>query len=121
MFYLVPNRNILPSSFFSLTHEFRLCCFLSQRVTSRSQHASDQTAPKTFASPEEAGKALADAAKSQSQDAILAIFGSGIGGYRLLRQCREDKASLDGFAQGIPGHEPLAETERQQRIVVGGR
>ncbi len=35
-----------------------------------------QAGPKTFASPEDAGKALADAAKAQSQDQILAIFGA---------------------------------------------
>src|SRR5271170_237279 len=56
-------------------------------------------AAKTFASPDEAGKALADAAKSQSQDSILAIFGPGSVDIVSSGNPAEDKASFDGFAQ----------------------
>ena len=63
------------------------------------QSAPAEAAPKTFASPDEAGKALADAAKSQSQDSILAIFGPGSVDIVSSGNPAEDKASFDGFAQ----------------------
>ena len=43
----------------------------------KQKSAAIQAGPKTFASPQDAGRALADAAKAQSQDEVLAIFGSG--------------------------------------------
>jgi Protein of unknown function (DUF2950) len=39
--------------------------------------ASTEAAQKTFASPDDAGKALAEAAKAGSHDALIAIFGPG--------------------------------------------
>jgi len=61
--------------------------------------AASEAVPRAFASPEDAGKALADAAKSQNQDAILAIFGPGSGEIISTGNAAEDKASLDRFAQ----------------------
>lgn len=58
-----------------------------------------QAGPKTFASPEDAGKALADAAKAQKQDQVLAIFGSGSTDIISTGNVAEDDASLNGFAQ----------------------
>ena len=43
---------------------------------SKREPASAAVAPKTFVSPEAAGQALLDAAKSGDQNALLAIFGS---------------------------------------------
>jgi len=60
---------------------------------------STQAGSKTFASPDEAGKALADAAKSQNRDAILAIFGPASAEILSSGDAAEDKASLDGFAK----------------------
>ena len=98
MFYLVPNRNSFASSFFSLTMSFALLLSLTA-CNKQEQNASEQTAPKTFASPAEAGKALADAAKSQSQDTILVILGPGSADIISSGNAGQDKASLDGFAQ----------------------
>src|SRR5450631_158393 len=67
--------------------------------TACNKQAPPEAGPKTFASPDEAGKALADAAKSQSQDAILVIFGPGSRDIISTGNAAEDKASLDGFAQ----------------------
>ena len=58
-----------------------------------------QAGPKTFASPEDAGKALAAAAKAQDQNAILQIFGPASKDIVSSGDATEDKASLDGFAQ----------------------
>ena len=60
---------------------------------------SSQAGPKTFASPQEAGKALADAATSQNQNEISQIFGSGSEAVLSSGEAAEDKASLDGFAK----------------------
>jgi Protein of unknown function (DUF2950) len=60
---------------------------------------SVQAAPKSFASPEEAGKALENAARLQSLDAILVIFGPESKDVISSGNVAEDKASLDGFAQ----------------------
>jgi Protein of unknown function (DUF2950) len=58
-----------------------------------------QTAPKNFASPDDAGKSLFDAAKSGNQDALLAIFGPGAKEIIFTGDAAEDKASLDGFVR----------------------
>lgn len=58
-----------------------------------------EAGPKTFASPDEASKALGDAAKAQSKDAILAIFGPGAEGIMSSGDPAEDKKAVDGFAQ----------------------
>jgi len=98
MFYLIPNRNGFAWSFFSLTMSFGLLLSLTA-CNQQGQPASAQAAPKTFASPAEAGKALADAAKSQNQDTILVILGPGSTDIISSGNAEEDKASLGGFAQ----------------------
>ena len=61
--------------------------------------AAAQAAPKTFAAPDAAGKALVEAAKSQNQDTMLAIFGPGSKDLIYSGDPTEDKASMDGFVQ----------------------
>ena len=58
-----------------------------------------QAGPQTFASPEAAGKALAEAAKAQNQDTMLAIFGPGSKELIYSGDAAEDKASMEGFVQ----------------------
>jgi len=61
--------------------------------------ATAPAGPRTFASPEDAGTALADAAKSQNQDQLQQIFGSGSSDIISSGDAADDKASLNGFAQ----------------------
>ena len=65
----------------------------------RQQSASATAGPRTFASPEAAGKALADATKSQDQKELLQILGPGSADIISTGDAAEDKASLNGFAQ----------------------
>jgi hypothetical protein len=58
-----------------------------------------QATPQTFASPDAAGKALMEAAKSQNQDTMLAIFGAGSRDLIYTGDPTEDKASMEGFVQ----------------------
>ena len=58
-----------------------------------------QAAPKLFASPDEAGKALFDASKSGNQDAVMAIFGQGAKQLVSTSDAAEDKIALENFAK----------------------
>jgi len=53
---------------------------------------------QTFTSPEDAGKALAQAAKSQSRDQIITILGPGSAEMIASGDPVKDKAALEGFA-----------------------
>jgi hypothetical protein len=76
-----------------------LCLLLSLTACKKQEPATNEAAPKTFASPDDARKALADAAKSQNQDALIAIMGPGSSDIVSSGDAAEDKASRDGFAQ----------------------
>lgn len=97
MFDLVRNRASFSSSLLHLTLGFVLLISITA-CNKKVQPASAQAA-QTFASPDEAGKTLADAAKSQSRDAVLAIFGPGSADIISSGDAAEDKTSLNGFAQ----------------------
>ena len=65
----------------------------------KEQPAPTQTSPQAFASPEDAGNALLQATKTQNQDTLLAIFGSGSKDLIYSGDPVEDKASFEGFAR----------------------
>jgi hypothetical protein len=98
MFDLVRHRTGFAWSLLALTLGFGLLASLTA-CNKEVQPAPSQAVSETFASPEEAGKALGNAAKSQSQDAILAILGPGSADIISSGNATEDKASLSGFAQ----------------------
>ncbi len=64
------------------------------QVASAGQAAPGQ---KTFASPAEAGKALADAARSDDQQQMLNVFGSAARETLYSGDATEDKSSMAGF------------------------
>jgi Protein of unknown function (DUF2950) len=59
--------------------------------------APAQAAQKTFASPDDAAKALVDAAKSGNRDAMLSIFGPGSAEVIYSGDAEADKAAFAGF------------------------
>ena len=86
-----PVQHLLLSASFAILLPITAC---------QKQDASAvQAGPSTFASPEEAGKALENAAKSQSQDELKRIFGSSSADILSTGDPVEDKTSLNGFAQ----------------------
>jgi hypothetical protein len=96
MFSLVRNRTGFARFSLSLT----LGLLLSLTACNNKEQSSPaQAAPKTFAKPEDAGNALADAAKSQSQDQVLAILGPGSADIVSSGNAAEDKTALAGFAK----------------------
>lgn len=99
MFQSIRNRVGFSSSLLPLTVGFVLLLSLTACNNKKEESESAPAAPKTFASPDDAGKALADAAKSQSQDAIQAIFGPGSADIISSGDAAEDKTALNRFAQ----------------------
>jgi hypothetical protein len=59
--------------------------------------AATEAAPKTFASPDDASKALAEAAKTGGHDALVAIFGPGSQDIIFSGDTAQDKINFDGF------------------------
>src|SRR5271154_3811734 len=92
MFDLVRNRmNLLPLTVsFVVLLSFTAC---------KKEQPETQGAPQTFASPDEAGKALAGATKSQDRGAILTIFGPESVDIISTGNPAEDKAAMEGFTQ----------------------
>jgi hypothetical protein len=97
MFSLVRTRNASASPLLSLVMGFTLLASLT--ACKKQEQAPAQPEQKTFASADDAGKALADAAKSQSPDAVLAILGPGSADIVSTGDPTEDKTALAGFAQ----------------------
>jgi hypothetical protein len=60
---------------------------------------SASTGPRTFTSPDEAGKALAGATKAEDSKAILAIFGPGSEEILSTGDATEDKSAMEGFSR----------------------
>jgi hypothetical protein len=71
-------------------------------ATASCRHNASDNRPargqSTFASPGEAGKALADAARSDNREPMSALFGPESGDLLYTGNAAEDKASLAGFA-----------------------
>jgi len=59
--------------------------------------AATEAVQKTFASPDDAGKALAEAAKAGSHDAMIAIFGPGSQDIIFSGDTAQDKTNFDSF------------------------
>jgi hypothetical protein len=98
MFYSIRNHTGFARSFLLLTLGFGLLISLTA-CNNKEQSTPAQAEPKTFARPEDAGNALADAAKSQSQDEVLAILGPGSADIVSSGDAGEDKANFAGFAK----------------------
>lgn len=72
-------------------------CVVSCSKQEKPVETQAQTAQKTFASPDDAGKALADAAKSDNRDVMLAIFGPDSKDLIYSGDAQADKAAFAGF------------------------
>jgi hypothetical protein len=98
MFDLVRNRGSLGLHFLQVS--VGAAMLLSVWACNKTeQPAPSQASPRTFASPDDAGKGLLEAAKSGNQETVLALFGPGTKELIYTGNAAEDKASLDGFVQ----------------------
>src|SRR5271168_4358646 len=98
MYELLRNRASLSLRFLLLVVS-AATLFSIWACGNNAQPSAAQAAPKKFASPDEAGKGLFDAAKSGNQETMTAIFGAGSKDLVSTGDAAEDKASLAGFAQ----------------------
>jgi len=64
--------------------------------------AATEAAQKTFASPDDAGKALAEAAKAGSHETLVAIFGPGSQDIIFSGDTAQDKTNFDNFIAAYP-------------------
>ena len=76
---------------------FLASCTKSEKPASE-KPAVTEAAQKTFASPDDAGKALAEAAKADDRNALLAIFGPESKDLIFSGDETQDKASFENFA-----------------------
>ncbi len=98
MFDLARNRASLMSRFSRLMVAAAILLSIGA-CSNKEQPAPTQASPRTFASPDDAGKGLFEAARSGNQDTVLALFGPGTKDLIYTGNASEDKASLDGFVQ----------------------
>ena len=87
------------STSFPFTLLALLALFISLASCTKSEKpAAAEAAQKTFASPDDAGKALADAAKADDHNALAAIFGAGSKDLIFSGDETQDKLSFQNFA-----------------------
>jgi Protein of unknown function (DUF2950) len=97
MFHLF-NKRVYPRS----RNLWLLLCIavlLPISACNKQGSATAQAGPETFASPQDAGKALANAAKSQNRDELLRIFGRDSANVIFAGDAVEDTTALTGFAK----------------------
>ncbi len=80
----------------------------------QAEPTSEKTAQKTFASPDDAGAAFFEAAKSGDQNALLSIFGPDSKGVLLSGDPVKDKDALQDFVAGY------SQMHRWREIKAGG-
>ncbi|MDR3748867.1 MAG: DUF2950 domain-containing protein [Acidobacteriota bacterium] len=84
------------------------------------ESAPAEAAQKTFASSDDAGKALVDAARSGDQTAMLAIFGPGSKDLIYSGDAQEDKASFEGFVKSYDAmHRWRKLDDKTESLLVG--
>jgi Protein of unknown function (DUF2950) len=79
-----------------------------------------QAAPKTFATPDDAGKALVDATKSDSRDAMLAIFGPGSADIIYSGDATADKAAFAGFVSDYDAMHRWRKLDNGDELLITG-
>ena len=79
-----------------------------------------QAAQKTFASPDDAAKALVEAAKSDNREAMLAIFGPSSKEYIYSGDAAEDKASFAGFVSDYAVMHRWRKMENGSEMLITG-
>lgn len=75
---------------------------------------------KTFASPEEAGKALLSAAKSGDQDTVLAIFGPGSKDIIYSGDATQDKQTASAFVSAYDAMNRWRKLDDNQQVLIIG-
>jgi hypothetical protein len=99
-----------------------LCFAIALPSCSKQQGSEGQSegAPKTFASPEEAGKAMIEAVKAGNRDAVLAIFGSESKDVIYSGDAERDKANFAGFVSDYDAMHRWRKLENGNELLITG-
>lgn len=102
MFHIVRNRKSAYSSCWTLIAFLVLLvsfvsCSKSEKPVANEKPAATETGPKTFATPEDGGKALVAAAKADDRNALLAIFGQQSADLIFSGDTAQDKLAFEHF------------------------
>lgn len=92
------SRYPAPQSIWSLRWYSLLVLLLVVGGCDRSPKQLPAEGPKFFATPDEAGKSLYEAAKSSNSDSVLAIFGPDAKDYLLTGDAADDRVAMSAFA-----------------------
>ena len=112
------RRNVSP--YWILLALFALVISLASCSKKQEQPLATAAVQKTFATPDDAGKAVVDAAKSDNQEAMLAIFGPGSKDLIYSGDAQEDKASFDGFAKSYDAMHRWRKVDDNTQILLVG-
>lgn len=82
--------------------------------------AAADSSQRTFASPEEAGKALLDAAKSGDQDTVLAIFGPGSKEVIYSGDATQDKKTASDFVSAYDAMNRWRKLDDSHQVLIIG-
>ena len=97
-----------------------VACQVSCNKPEKPAETQTQAGPKTFVTPDDAAKAVVDAAKSDNQEAMLAIFGSGSKDLIYSGDAAEDKASFAGFASDYDAMHRWRKLEDGGEVLITG-
>jgi len=112
------KRNVSP--YWILLALFALVISLASCSKKQEQPVATTAVQKTFATPDEAGKAVVDAAKSDNREAMLAIFGPDSKDLIYSGDAQEDKASFDGFAKSYDAMHRWRKVDDNTQILLVG-
>jgi hypothetical protein len=97
-----------------------LALFASCTKQEKPAETQAPSAPKAFASPDDAGNALVNAAKSDNREAMLAIFGAGAKDVIYSGDAAADKAEFDGFATDYAAMHRWRKLDNGNELLITG-
>ena len=100
-----------------------LLCFATALTSCSKQEGSEsqsQSAPKTFASPDDAARAAIEAAKAGNHDAISSIFGLESKDVIYSGDAEQDKANFAGFVSDYNAMHRWRKLENGNELLITG-
>jgi hypothetical protein len=94
--------------------------FASCSKQQKPAETQSQAVPKMFASPDDAGKAVVEAAKTDNREAMLAIFGAGSKVIIYSGDAAEDKAELAGFVSDYDAMHRWRQLDNGSELLITG-
>ena len=95
---------------------FQVACNKQQKPT----ETQSQGGPKTFASPNDAGKAVVEAAKTDNREAMLAIFDAGSKDIIYSGDTSEDKEEFAGFVSDYDAMHRWRKLDNGSELLITG-